>query len=355
MRKKTVSYFFPVAITVSGIFLALVVLQLTGLVGGDSDPDQIAPLVRPEVTDREGEINTEIDDPKTAHSPITNRQDGSVPEIPRARPFKGIRACVRDVKTGEPMPSFTAWAIPEGLSEAEQRARTHAGKPFMNTGGMLTLRGLDKGRYTLLVKSQGYLDLTVPNVEVPQKKELLELSMSKGIHITGRVVDTAGNPVKGMLVHINCEPFIPGDLPPSRTSAVTNRDGRFLFGSLVTGKYEIFLQSRQAPIESATGIYLTKGGSFEREFVIPTFNTFRFRVTTVMDQPLVNVSIKVRTDTRTYRAKTDQKGLAQIERIPPGAYELEISKSRFETQIEKGNVTSISGERSFDFSLEMKK
>ncbi len=355
MQKNTTSKVLPAAVVVGVLVLAALVLYITGILDGESDPDDFPPLVRPESTDGDGHINAEIDDPLPGQSPINDRKEESIPESSRSRPFDGIRALIRDGQTDKPMTSFTVWAFPEETDDAETKARTQGGKPFMNTMGMLTLYRLDKGRYTLLVRSQGYQDLTVPNVQVPQKKELLELSMFKGIHITGRIVDTVGEPVAGIMVHINCEPFNPGDLPPARTSAVTGRDGRFLFGDLVTGKYEIYLQSRQAPLDRATGIYLSEGGSFEKEFVIPVFNTFRFRVVTFLDQPLVNVSVKVRTKTKTFRAKTDQKGQAVIERIQPGAYEIEISKSRFETQIEKGTVTSISGERSFEIILEMKK
>lgn len=355
MQKNTASKILPVAAAVVGLVLAALALHVTGIVEGESEPDDLSPLARPEAPYSSTQINAEIDDPHSEQSPIADRKEDSIPESPRSRPFNGIRACIRDGQTGAPMTSFTAWAFPEETDDVATKSRNRAGKPFMNTMGMLVLPRLDKGRYTLLVRSQGYEELTVVNVNVPQKEELLDLSMSKGIHITGRIVDTAGEPVEGIMVHINCEPFNPGDLPPARTSAVTGRDGRFLFGDLVTGKYEIFLQSRQAPIDRATGIYLSEGGSFEREFVIPSFNTFRFRVVTFLDRPLVNVSVKVRTETRTFRAKTDQKGEAVIERIPPGAYEIEISKSRFETQIEKGNVSSISGERSFEISLELKK
>jgi len=354
MQKNTPSKFFPAALVVGGLLLAAVVLHITGILDGEPEPD-ITPLVRPEVSEGDGPINADIDGPPPAQSARNGREDESIPEPPRSRPFNGIKALIRDGQTDKPMSSFTAWAFPEETDDAEMKARTRGGKPFMNTMGMMTLYNLDKGRYTLLLRSQGYEDLTLANVEVPQKKELLEISMFKGIHITGRVIDSAGEPVRGMMVHINCDPFNPGDLPPARTSAVTGRDGRFLFGDLVTGKYEILLQSRQSPLDRATGIYLSEGGAFEKEFVIPNFTTFRFRVVTFLGQPLVNVSVKVRTETRTFRAKTDQKGKAVIERIQPGAYEIEISKSRFETQIEKGTVTSISGERSFEIVLEMKK
>lgn len=356
MRKKTAPRMLPASIVVVCVTLALSILYMAGLFDGESSPGDILPIDRPGSTGAGPVVDGEIDDPVSIPSSNGNGGEEPIRENSQPRSFNGIRACVRDADTEEPLSRFTAWATREDLS-AEERAEERTdvkrpGKPFMNTAGMLTLYGLEEGRYTLLLRSQGFQDLTVTGLQVPQKKGLIEISMSKGIHITGRVVDTAGVPVEGMLVHINCEPFNSSDPPPDRKSAVTDGKGRFLFGDLVVGKYDLFLHSRRAPLDSATAIYLADGGSFEKEFVIPTFTTFRFHVTTVRDQPLVNVAIKVRTETKTYRAKTDQKGRAAIERIPPGSYDIELSKSRYETWIEKVNVTSISGERSFDIRLE---
>ena len=302
-----------------------------------------------------GGVVTEIDG-----SPPSQENKGAQAKETLTEPgpgnYQGIRARIMDADTGKPVPLFSAWVLPAGKGDIRKLARGKTARLFHNDAGLFSFTRLDEGRYDLLVKSTGYQDLVVPGLEVPQKRDLLEFSLGRGMTISGRVGDASGQPLRDMLVILKFTPFSPGDPAPSRNTAVTDRDGRFVFGDLVEGEYDILLKSFSAPLDSVTGIYLTRGSSFSKNFVIPLYATLLFHITDRFGHLLPNVHITLRSkEGRSFRAKTGLKGETSIKHVPPGEYELVLFKSLFKLMKEQVIVSSLARRMSFERTLEFEK
>jgi hypothetical protein len=267
-----------------------------------------------------------------------------------AAPPRGeIRARILDSRSGEPLSFYTAWVFKSGEGDLDKLTRGNTGKLFHTGTGILGFEKLERGSYTLFVRSGGYKDLVVRNIAVPQKKSLLEFTMGMGTHIRGRIEDSNGKPKTKMLVVLLCTPFAPGASPPPRNTTITDSLGRYLFGDLVAGEYEIRLQSFSNPLASAERIFLAEGGALVKDFTVPTFCTLTFQVSDKFSNLLPNVAIRLHSDEgESFRAKTKPGGKVSIEYVPPGTYRLTISKRGFKLHVETVTVFVLTGKLHFE-------
>jgi len=271
------------------------------------------------------------------------------------KPSSNLRVRVLDRLDSSPLNLFSANVFTSDEPDLELKARVEPGRLLRDTAGVAIFSDLEPGDYVVVVKAPGYRDLLVPGLSVPREEDLLDLFIDRGTHITGKVVDAEGRPVRQMAIYLKCVPFNSQDHPPARNAIITDREGCFLFGDLVPGEYEILLQSLGDPLDSATGIFLAEGGSFSKTFVIPLFNTLKFEISAFSGIPLNNVRIRLVSETRLFRVRTERDGRAILKRIPPGEYELVLHKPRFLTHREKVKLLSMTGEITFERTLDMQK
>jgi hypothetical protein len=346
----------PVLLIVSaGLILTGLVLHSLGFFSGDRNDEQVL-FVDGSPTGSSGRPIIDDDEPgfdvePESSRPVAVSDDGNRESVPQ-RPFQGVRGYVRDGLTGERVQAFSVHIFGSDEIDIESRVTVDPGKIFRNTNGQLMLRDLDEGSYRLFIKSTGYQDPADQDTRVPQKTAHLDFKLQRGTHITGRIIDAEGNAVADMPVFIKCVPRNPGTPPPPRRTAVTDRNGRFLFGNLVEGTYDVLLESLTEPLDSVTDVFLTEGQAFSREFTVPLFNELDFLLSAPNGKPLNNVSIRFFSETRTFNAKTQHDGKASLKRVPPGNYEIVLAKSRFKTHRETINIITLTGKMVVERILE---
>lgn len=102
--------------------------------------------------------------------------------------------------------------------------------------GKFTIMQVPAGSYAVAVEKTGYqppLQFNAPalqlKLDAAEKKEGVKLKLTPGGSISGRVLDSTGEPVEGASVRVS----------PNTPGAVTDAKGRFRIGGLRPGKYRV--------------------------------------------------------------------------------------------------------------------
>ena len=109
-------------------------------------------------------------------------------------------------------------------------------KLWTNPLGRLHLRGLPEGKYRIHILP-GLHNEMLREVQLFSKQiHRLQLQLTTGFHLEGRILDPKGKPVSGVLVKLSSEL-----LPPttSQRKATTDSKGRFQFLSLGKGPFSL--------------------------------------------------------------------------------------------------------------------
>ena len=104
-------------------------------------------------------------------------------------------------------------------------------RPTATTSGLGTfqIRGVESGRYTIAVNRTGFVSQSVRNFDVSQRtSRSLEIQLSRGIFLTGRVVDAENRGISGATLVAWLDPA-----HPSQTSA--DHEGAFQVGPFLAG------------------------------------------------------------------------------------------------------------------------
>ncbi|KQR12076.1 carboxypeptidase regulatory-like domain-containing protein [Cellulomonas sp. Leaf334] len=153
----------------------------------------------------------------------------------------GVSGRVLDAD-GRPLPgAYVSASSRSGLSGVWMSAST-------DTDGNYSLGGLAAGDWTFQIQApsgstfatEWYLDATsgsdaeVVSIKAGVRTELDDVSLERGVTLTGRVVGPDGSPVRGASV----SPRIGDSFPPS---AVTGDDGTYTLRGLRPGAYELYV------------------------------------------------------------------------------------------------------------------
>ncbi|HEX3528093.1 MAG TPA: carboxypeptidase regulatory-like domain-containing protein, partial [Thermoanaerobaculia bacterium] len=102
--------------------------------------------------------------------------------------------------------------------------------------GRFRIDGLASGLVNLTVSAAGYKKRTLPGIEIPETGgPALEISLSKGETLTGRVVDSHGEPVAGATLYVSLEELMIGDF--QQVEGTTDGDGRYRLEGLEIANY----------------------------------------------------------------------------------------------------------------------
>jgi len=195
----------------------------------------------------------------TPHSPATVRTlelsaGRNVLDIELAR--TALRGSV-ETAAGEPLPGARVWLIPERGAAASSVALTRAsdvsGERVTSTivsgqalavtarDGTFELCGAEPGRYDLRIDLEGHFSRTA-SIEIDERSasvvDVGPTALDARCGVRGTVVAPAGSPVQGGIVRL----WTAGGRP--RGARRLGPDGRFDFGELVPGDYELSVRGR---------------------------------------------------------------------------------------------------------------
>lgn len=121
--------------------------------------------------------------------------------------------------------------------------------------GFFTISGVASGAYELSVKATGYGPYRGESFDVSESQQLdaLDVVLDRGLEVSGRVADVAGNPVAGAKITVSR--FRP---EMTRSETTSKADGSFLIRGLAEGQYSVratadgFSNVSQSRIEAGT-------------------------------------------------------------------------------------------------------
>lgn len=157
------------------------------------------------------------------------------PEVP----FAG-----KVLAAGEPVGqgAVTLWPLPpEGADLETWRARTvRVAGASLDTGGRFRLAGVPAGEYLLEVHAAGFKPVS-QRVHAPN--EHLQVQVSQGASVTGRVLSAEGAPVKDATAELEPQPETKRELIQAGVAVYvrgqTSEEGRFTLSGLPDGRYTL--------------------------------------------------------------------------------------------------------------------
>lgn len=197
------------------------------------------------VTDEEGafSFNDVAPGPIEVSASATGRQRAKLEglEVKPGQDLTGVELLLapggviegRVIADGRPMPGVEVALLAPSSTESSFSF------PDLNAttdgDGQFRIDGVPSGPRTLEARAQGYRR-AVRDVEVTTETKTVELVLERGLEISGRVVDDAGNPIASANVRLYAgENFFDFNAP----QAVTGTDGAFTLGGLQDGTYRL--------------------------------------------------------------------------------------------------------------------
>lgn len=262
-------------------------------------------------------------------------------EIPEGATLSGR---VIDGETKAPVTSFTI-SVSADRSGGGMMIRTiPTPRNFQSDQGEFSLSNVTTDPAELIVQAPGYVEKRVRGVEAPagETREGIEIAMSRGTAVTGRVTDPSGQPLSGVTVARDDGNRVMG--PPRLSGNATDAEGKFEIGpfddEVVTLRFErdgyrhelreVKLSGRTASVD----VRMTRGAALTGQVV------------TEAGAPVEGARVSVRSGadfiTQT-SATTDSSGAFRVEGLPEGRVRVSASRSGFSTATRDDVDPSTSG------------
>jgi protocatechuate 3,4-dioxygenase beta subunit len=126
-----------------------------------------------------------------------------------------------------------------------------AGQVLADEDGRFETRVAEGAPYALVVSKAGYAPVQA-RVDGVSTGEHVEVRLSKGAVVTGRISDETGYPVPGVGVRLRPAGIVGAPIQFLRLSTITDDQGEYRLGSLPAGQYRMEIEP-SAPVASVDG------------------------------------------------------------------------------------------------------
>jgi protocatechuate 3,4-dioxygenase beta subunit len=200
---------------------------------------------------------------------------------------------------------------------------------------------------TLRVRHPKFADAFERGIKVEKKDDefFFVVTMRKGGSISGRVADDQNRPIAGARVELRPQNVSDWDWEGEETVdgetvwvdrnlvvSGTDLDGRFEFGGLSEGRYDVQVHARGWSSGTKDGLELTKGGRLESVFfTLERGETLRGYVVDPAEKPVAGAQIHVGTNNGYAQAVSAADGTFEIPTIPKGPYNVTATATGFAT------------------------
>ena len=204
------------------------------------------------------------------------------PVILRVRPISPLEIAVVDRESDKPI----AGAAVELRSHLVWTGTT-------GSDGVVSIAGVGAGDPILRVSAAGYAPVAGRLVTFGRGRRV-EIALLNGAPVSGRITDTAGEPIAGarVIAAATSEPFLVID--PRRDGVISGADGRFRIPSLAAGTYRLSASAEGFAAASSTPIVLD-GATEQRdiEIALPAGARLTGSVITAAGEPVAGADIRV--------------------------------------------------------------
>lgn len=323
----------PLLVALAG--LALLTLAWLLLESGDSSDGGGGPGVAEAPVSRGGSTTavapvrgSGVEPSREAQTPV---QIQVVP--PRLGPER-ITLAVRDAQTGRPVPQFQLNVVPFAEGDPLTRLGLAERQPIRRRDGIF---GVDKdpGHYDVVVLAPGYQPEVLRDVEVPAlDARPLTVLLDRGPGIAGTVYDSDGLRRGGVAVFLGVTRLYDEDAePPTLRRVSTGLDGGFSFSPLPAGEYSLSLLEPDNPVDRVAGVRVATGTT-RLELLLSARHRLTVQVESHEGRPLSDVRVELRSGGHFASGVTNRAGIALLDDLPDGDYELIARHPLYEEQSE---------------------
>lgn len=252
---------------------------------------------------------------------------------PRLGPAK-IVVRVRDGDTGRPVPTFQLNVLEAAEGDPLERLGEAVRQPIRRRDGIIGVEQ-EPGLYDVVVIAPGYQPAVLRGVEVPALDgRPLPVTLERGPGIAGTVYDRDGLRQGGVPVYLGVTRLRdPQASPPTLRRVTTALDGSFGFSPLPAGEYTLALLEPDNQDDRMAGIRVVDGTT-RVELILGSRHRLTVQVEDHEGRPLSGVRLELRSADHFASAETNSAGVALLEHLPDGQYELVARHPRYEDQQE---------------------
>lgn len=274
-------------------------------------------------------------------------ESGEMGVLIELEPLPTVSGTVLDAGTGRPLTRFT-------VRLRQEVPNAPAAMPVQNTrvqvrdeAGEFQIAVPKPGNYQVEAVAEGYAMCFSPTFTIADAQNLpgVVVNMTRGGSITGKVLDTAGQPVRGARVTTRDKDWTDdeftralGDMLPTlaiERTARTDAQGRFTIEGLTPTEYKLEVNHPDHPQELKTGVFVAEGAEYDagtiqlrRGGVVagvvrdPSGNMVAGAVVSLQTAPGSLTSAP-----RSYQGKTDGSGAYELSNISAGSYVVSVRRS----------------------------
>ncbi|MCC6486544.1 MAG: sigma-70 family RNA polymerase sigma factor, partial [Candidatus Hydrogenedentes bacterium] len=229
-----------------------------------------------------------------------------------------VKLCgvVVDKSTGEPITQFDL-SVESGLIDQISGSGTWEYKPHGDIAGRFELDGVGPGDITLFARADGHAQAIhhVPALKAGETREGIQIELSRGVAVNGRVINTLRQPVSDALVYL-------GPIPEQqmRTHAAmdkTDAEGRFTV-HVAPGDTQTLSAYHTSYAPAQTDARLAGEQVDGVEIVLPVGGTVD-GVIARGELPLTGLPVSLRCgEIHMGTAETDERGVFRFEHVSAG-------------------------------------
>jgi hypothetical protein len=232
---------------------------------------------------------------------------------------------VIDAEGGDPVSVFQVHVLPHEATPALSRLEAVPPVPFHRASGIFRI-DREPGIYDVVVIAPGFEPGVLEALEVPlPDARPVGIPLHRGAGIAGRVLDENGRVAAGVPVFLHVTALRdPRDRPPRLALAHSGLDGSFSFSPLPPGEYAITALEPDNEVDRVGGLRVSDG-TIRTDLVLRARHQVQVQVRDDRGRPLEGASIELRGEGRLESDATNEQGLALLQHVPDGHYELEVS------------------------------
>ncbi len=173
----------------------------------------------------------------------------------KLQPQGSVAGIVRDQKTGNPVKNFSVEVFRD--RPGKPQFTTGVKQAFQSPDGTFQADNIDPGTYVVQVSAAGYAKCSSDAFRVDRGsvKEGVDVFLNEGGILRGRVLDSRGQPLKGVEVTLRFNKFVDVDIfgfmsqggginsqGDSGTRSVTDGKGNFAKNLITPGTYQVYFR-----------------------------------------------------------------------------------------------------------------
>jgi protocatechuate 3,4-dioxygenase beta subunit len=272
-------------------------------------------------------------------------QTGSTGLVLELTPQASVSGRVVSKRTGEPLVTFTC-VLRTAYENTDVTSPTEIRADFRNPLGEFNLSNVPPGSYVIEASAQGFAASSSSRFSVSQGQVIAGITVeaTKGGSITGRVVGSDGQPLKGALISTHDNTFTDdaftralGDLFPTNASSKkvrTNKKGNFKLTGLTPTNYQLRIQAPGHSREVKKDVLVLEDRDTDLGALqLTSGGAVGGLVVDQAGQPIVGARVTLKTDGRpasyfeARETKSSSTGRYSFPNVPAGSYKVMAMRS----------------------------